>query len=105
MGLHHLGLLKVGSWLFGLLVGAVVFAMDPTTKAFLFGLCIASIPPTITGLFTLRKLNRIDVNVDGRLGKLLNEKDAADAKLADKSAQLAHAQGRREGVESKEPKE
>lgn len=78
--------------------------MEPGVKVAL----IVAIPSTITGIGTLLLgfLNRQDnksikLGVDGINSRIQTKSDAQGEELADKSNQLAHAQGRREGMESK----
>jgi hypothetical protein len=103
--------LKIATIAFSAMAAAAV-ALDPTVKVAI----IMSVPATITGLGTLALgfLNRLDqkkslVNqaemkdsMDGHFGKLLAEKAAQGAELVDKTDKLAHAEGRREGIESTE---
>lgn len=104
MVLHHLGVLKTVAWVTGV-AGAVIVAMDPTVKVAL----VASIAPTIAslGALVLGILNRnqlkvIKVDVNTNFQKLLQDKKDQDKEMAAKTILLAHAEGRREGVESKE---
>jgi hypothetical protein len=106
MVLHHYGVWKL-IWLASVIVGGVVVAMDPTVKVAL----IVATPTTITGFGTLILgfLNRRDAklihantaeikaSVNGNFTKLLNAKAAQSVELKDKTEQLAHAEGRREG--------
>jgi hypothetical protein len=91
MSLAHISLGKVVSLAVGA-IAAFVVAMDPTWKMFIIGALIASIPPTITGVFALRlqaknasKLDTIKDQTDGIIGKLTMKADAAGS-LADHAA-------------------
>jgi hypothetical protein len=102
MTIHFYGALKITTVIFGI-IGAAIFAADPTIRVAL----IVATPGTITGIltFTLGLLNRRDAralkvgqenmqkSVDGKLDKYIETKE-----------QLSHAQGRREGVEATEEK-
>ena len=84
--------------------------MDPTVKVAI----IVAIPSAITGLGTLYLgiMNRRDAkdirdhvgdikaSVDGNFSRLLDEKATQRVQLVDKTERLAHAEGRREGVEA-----
>ena len=106
MIVHHLSVLKTVAWVTGI-IGAVVVALDPSVKVAL----IASIAPTIAsmgalilGILNRNQLKVIKVDVNTNFQKLLQDKKNQDKEMAGKTIQLAHAEGRREGVESKEPK-
>jgi hypothetical protein len=45
-------------------MAAVIVALSPDAKTFLLAAIIVSLPPTITGLFGLRKLNKIEINTN-----------------------------------------
>lgn len=83
-----------------LLAGIAFFAMDPTTKGFLVGGCIAAIPPTITGIFGLIKINKVEAKVDGILSKA-HENEKAATSRADKSE--AKAEGIKEEQDRTKP--
>ena len=81
--------------------------MDPTVKVAL----IVAIPSTITGIGTLVLgfLNRstqtqMKSSMDGHFTKLLAERQQQGVELVEKTDKLAHAEGRREGVEAAEDK-
>ncbi len=79
--------------------------MEPTVEvAFIAAVpgTIAAIGVIILGIWNARKLKQIDHNVNGKLTRLLDEKVTDRANLAEKSEKLSHAEGRREGIESKE---
>jgi uncharacterized membrane protein (Fun14 family) len=106
MALHHYGVLKVTTWALGVIAVAAI-ALDPTVKVAL----IVSIPPTITGIlaFVLGLMNRkqlqtIKVDVNTNFQKLLQDKISQDKVITEQTQKLAHAEGRREGVESKDAK-
>lgn len=70
---------------------------------------IVSAAPTITaawavilGVLNRKKLENIDRNMDGKLSRLLDEKDQDKSQLDDARSKLSRAEGRREGIESKE---
>jgi hypothetical protein len=108
------GALKIATWIFGIMA-AVVVAMDPTVKVAL----IAIIPLTITSTGTLwmawltrrdaRKAlvgqAKIEESINGHFGKLMEEKEQQHVVLMEKTDRLAHAEGRREGIESKAPEQ
>ena len=106
MSLPTYGACRMATWILGGLA-AIVLAMDPTVKVAI----IVAIPSAITGIGTLvlgilnrNKLGDVAVLVDGKLSRLLEEKDRQGVELSDKSDQLSHAQGRREGVEASDKK-
>ena len=99
MALAHISLGKVVSLAVGATVAFVV-AMDPTWKMFIVGALIASIPPTITGLFALRlqakngaALGRVEHKVDGA-AEILRASSVAANSRADQ------AEGEARGIES-----
>jgi hypothetical protein len=124
---HYGSVLKISTYVFGAL-SAVAILIDPTIKVAL----IMSIPGIVTGLSAsyIGYLNHLDNKlthasqqeqknateaignkVDGKLSRILDASDKKDVKLADQSDQLtvakvdlSHAEGRREGIESTEPK-
>ena len=117
--LPHLSMLKIAAVI--LAVNAVTAVMDPTVKVAL----IVAVPSLITGVGTLalgfltRRDNkemrakqdnmqedqsRLQTSMDGHFTKILNERTAIGEKLTDKTDKLAHAEGRREGIEVAEDK-
>ena len=107
----HIFAMKIALWVTGVGAAAIV-AMDPSVKVAL----IAIIPLTITSLGTLwmswltrRDARKSLVNqsamkesMDGHFTALLAKSAQQGDELVDKTDKLAHAEGRREGVESKE---
>lgn len=81
-------------------IGAVIFAMDPTVKTFLFAAAIVSIPPTITGIFSIIKMGKLGEQMNGINSRLEDKNKVQGAQLAIKSEEAAHAAGRREGSEA-----
>lgn len=105
MTLPYITMGKIVSLSIGFVV-AFLFALDPTWKMFIVGMFIASIPPTITGLFALRlqaknsaALGRVENKVDGAATVLRENFDKKTEQLSDTKVQLAHAEGHREGSE------
>jgi hypothetical protein len=103
MALAHISIGKALCWTLGA-VGAFLFAVDPTWKMFIVGALIASIPPTITGIFALRlqaknaiSLGRVEQKVDGAATVLRANFDKQSDELSASQGKLAHAEGHREG--------
>jgi hypothetical protein len=109
MTLAHIGIGKAISWAIGLAV-AFLFAMDPTWKMFVVGALIASIPPTITGIFALRlqaankvALGRVETKVDGNTDELRKRLNQKTDELAGSQMAAAHLEGaQQERVEARE---
>jgi hypothetical protein len=106
MSLHHIGAAKIVA-LVSAAIGAVILALDPTVKVAL----IVSIAPTVAsvwavvlGIMNRDQLKVIKVDVNTNFQKLLREKEDQNKEMAQKTTDLAHAQGRREGIESRETK-
>jgi hypothetical protein len=97
MTLPHYAAYKLGAWGVGLGAGAIFAFVEKdvvlTRYLFLYGIAIATIPPTVTGIFSLILQHRVEKKVDGILSKAKEDEQAA-LKRAD------HAEGRREGVEA-----
>jgi|ERR1019366_2006339 hypothetical protein len=103
MSVVHYGAVKI-ILIASITAGAAFAVMDPTTKGYVIAGCIAAIPPTITGIFNHWKISAVERKVDGMNTALSVKADNAVSELADASNKLAHADGRREGVESTEEK-
>lgn len=103
MGLAHYGVAKLVLAL-SVTAGAAFAVMDPTTKGYVIASCIAAIPPTITGVFNHFNISAVAEKVDGINARLTNEKNVAVVLLTDASKQLAHAEGRAEGIKSEQDK-
>lgn len=106
LSLPSLGALKLATAVVSV-VAAAIFAMEPTVQVAI----IASIAPTVLALGTLilGLVNRstqaaMKESIDGHFTKLLTERQEQGAQLVDKTDKLAHAEGRREGVEASEGK-
>ena len=118
MTIAHIGAWKVAVILFN--VAVVIFlALDPTVQVAMIAgtsLVVANVPALIIALLNHRTLTQsvavardtkteiaeMKVNVDGNLTRLLNEKVTQSAQMVEKSEQLAHAEGRREGREAEQ---
>lgn len=110
---HFIVTLKIATYVGGL-VGAVIWAVDPTIKVAL----IVSIPSMITGCGTLLLafLNRSDakkslvaqdsirLSVDGINSRLEDKLAAKNIQLSAKTEEAARAAGRREGSEEERGK-
>lgn len=99
---------------------AAAFAIDPTYKMFAITAVIASIPPTITGIFNNRlaaknqalnsgKLHEIKtiatetkVQTDGILGRMSAKVDRAEAKVDQQADELKAATTRADSAEGRE---
>ena len=103
MSIVHYGALKL-VLVASILAAAAIAAMDPTTKGYIVAGCIAAIPPTITGVLNHWKIAAVEHKVDGMNTALTAKADNAIAQLSDAKNEIAHKDGRREGVESKEEK-
>ena len=106
MSIAHYGAVKIVVAA-SLSVAAAIAIMDPTTKGYVVAGCIAGVPSTIAGIFGLISLTisrRIEHKVDGMNTALTVKADNAVSQLTDTSKELAHAAGRREGIESVEEK-
>jgi hypothetical protein len=118
--LSHFGAIKIVVGI--LVVDAVTVAMDPTIKVALIVAVpsfIGTLGTLILGFMTLsnnkslqRKQDKIaedqekmSNNIDGHFKTLLAEKAVQGAELLDKTDKLAHAEGRREGIEATEGKD
>ena len=89
-------------------------ALNPTLEVAV----IVAVPGTIAGMGTIflgllarkdaRELRAsqaaMQTSIDGHFSKLLDEKQKQGEQLVDKTDRLAHAEGRREGVEATEEK-
>lgn len=100
------GVGKVASWAIGFAV-AFLIAMDPTWKMVIVGAIIASIAPTITGIFALVlqsknkvTLGEIKHQTDGILGKMTEKADQAQTALAVATTRADQAEGEARGVAS-----
>jgi hypothetical protein len=113
MALHHYAAYKLGAWSVGLGAGVIFAFIEKGTtsdlRIALIGGGIATIPPTIIGLFNLiqqqrgfieqrRDRTEVKEKLDGILSKAQTSEQAA-LKRAD------HAEGRREGVEAEQDRE
>jgi hypothetical protein len=93
-------------------LAAVVVVMDPTVKVALIvvvGQLIIGIPTLILGFLNRKGLREIKVDVNSNFTRMMNQRDVQEEKLimqagqlGFKTEQLAHAEGRREGIESTE---
>ena len=111
---HYIAGLKIVAYAGGI-VGAIIWALDPTIKVAL----IVSVPATIAsvGTLILGFLNRSDAkrslanqdlmkrSVDGINTRLEDKNRDLGVRLADKSEEAAHAAGRREGSEAERGKD
>ena len=91
-------------------IGLAVILANPTVEVAL----IVAIPGMITGMGTIllallarrdaRELGvsqaKMQTSIDGHFSKLLDEKQKQAEQLVDKTDRLAHAEGRREGMEA-----
>jgi hypothetical protein len=98
-----LGTLKVVT-LVGGTIGAAVFVLEPTVQVALIGFAgVIAANLCAFGMLYFR-LTRIDHNMDGINTHLRDKNEAQGAALTDAGQKLAHAEGRREGIESTEGK-
>jgi hypothetical protein len=72
---------------------AAAVAIDPTVKVAVIVGVSNIVAVVVTALLGRKKLNTLQVSIDGKLSQLIDTKE-----------QLSHAQGRREGIESTEDK-
>lgn len=90
MSLPHIGALKV-IWLVGAAGVTALAVIDPTWKAAIIAGAVVSIPPTITGIFTIISqrvasarthalLNKVEENTNNMNTKLQEKADTAAAR-------------------------
>jgi lysine/ornithine N-monooxygenase len=118
MSLHHYGAMKAAAWVSGAL-SAAIFAFvaeaqdlsNNAVKIALISAITSLLIAVVTGAttITLQLLSRRDVakmqtSIDGHFGTLLAKSEQQSTELVDKTDKLAHAEGRREGVEASEDK-
>ena len=102
-------------------VGAVIFAMDPTERVALIvaaPIMVANVGTLILGFLarqdakaaagaarqSLKNQDAMKDQMDGHFSKLLAERKTQGDELKDVADRLAHAEGRREGMEAGESK-
>jgi hypothetical protein len=106
--LSHISVFKIA---IGMIVADVVaLAISPTVESALI-MSIPSLGTLVLGFLIRRDNLRMLVNqakmkesMDGHFTKLLSERQEMGEQLTDKTDKLAHAEGRREGVEATEDK-
>jgi hypothetical protein len=109
MTLAHVSVWKIASWMIGIIV-AVIGAMDASWKILIVGALIASIAPTITGIFSLvlqtraaTKLDKIGEQTDGMNKALQARADTKQDQLIAANKRADHADGvQQERVEARE---
>jgi hypothetical protein len=102
MSLAHVSVAKAVA-LVGNIAALAFFALDPTVQVALIAgaaLVITNIPALVIAIMNRKTTKDMSVNVDGNLKRLLDEKVAQAAEMADQSGKLSRAEGRREGMEA-----
>ena len=102
MTLAHVSLGKIALWAANVAI-AVFFAVDPTVKVAIIAgsaLVLTNVPAIIIAVLNRKAVEKMSINVDGNLKRLLDEKVTAASEHVVTSEKLAHAEGVREGSDA-----
>jgi hypothetical protein len=81
-------------------VAVAFYALDPTVQVALIAgtaLVLTNVPAIIIALLNRKAVDKMSINVDGNLKRLLDDKAAASAEHLVTSEKLAHAEGLKQG--------
>lgn len=110
MALPHYSALKIASAVVLAAATALLAKVDPTVTVAVIGAVTALLMALMNrnlkkGIAEVKQtVVKIEINTDGTLKKLNDAANELTARLAEAKDKLAHAQGRREGVEATEDK-